>query len=609
MSADLGLLKDLAIIMTLAGAALVVFRRLGQPPVLAYLLAGLIVGPFVLPTVSLADTESIRALADLGLVFLLFALGLEFGWERIRQVGLRVILIGLVEISFMVALGYELGLLMNWSGTEALFLGAALAISSSAVLVKVLRDSNQLFSAHGRLIVGILVVEDFAAVLLLSILSGVATTGAATLHDTGLLVGKLGLFALSVIIIGSLVAPRLIRFVGRFQSKEVLLVTGLGLCFGLALVANELGISAAAGAFLIGTVLGDTESASSLQETMSPIRDMFAALFFVSIGMLVDVSLLAKFIGPALLITWVFVAGKIVVNTLATFFVGQGGRTSLAVGMGMPQTGEFSLAMVKVGADHGVVGAFVYPVVAITTAVTSFLYPFIFRSTEKVASFLEQRSPRLLRQHADNLTMSLTALRSAFGPKGEAASRLQHETKILLVNMGIITVIFAVGTYAFRYTGNLADLLPGIRESIVGLGLGIGVLVLSVPSAWIIWRQLQELTEELTAYLFQRRPLSARLWTRQDLRVFVRDSILAAMLVLAIVLTVPIVSHMLLLGSFSIPLPILLVGGFAFVTARSLFRIHGMLERVFSRTLLGEQEGRPERDSSPQWDVEEQEGE
>jgi CPA2 family monovalent cation:H+ antiporter-2 len=238
MSADLGLLKDLAIIMTLAGAALVVFRRLGQPPVLAYLLAGLIVGPFVLPTVSLADTESIRALADLGLVFLLFALGLEFGWERIRQVGLRVILIGLVEISFMVALGYELGLLMNWSGTEALFLGAALAISSSAVLVKVLRDSNQLFSAHGRLIVGILVVEDFAAVLLLSILSGVATTGAATLHDTGLLVGKLGLFALSVIIIGSLVAPRLIRFVGRFQSKEVLLVTGLGLCFGVALVAN-----------------------------------------------------------------------------------------------------------------------------------------------------------------------------------------------------------------------------------------------------------------------------------------------------------------------------------------------------------------------------------
>lgn len=303
MPEEFSLLRDFAIIMAVAGGALVLFRRLGQPPILGYLLAGLIVGPFTLPAPPVQNTETVRLLADLGLVLLLFALGVEFGWERIRQIGLRVIFIGAFEITLMIAVGYEVGRLLGWSATEAIFLGSALSISSSAVLAKVLRDTGRLQTVPGRLIVGILVVEDFAAVVLLAILSAVATTGTATLGDIGFLVGKLALFALAALTLGGLFAPRVMGFVAQFRSQETMLIASLALCFGLALVGQGLGISAAAGAFLIGTVLGDTEQSEEITRIMSPVRDMFAAIFFVSIGMLVDLSTVGEFIVPALIIS------------------------------------------------------------------------------------------------------------------------------------------------------------------------------------------------------------------------------------------------------------------------------------------------------------------
>ena len=602
----MGLVRDFAIIMAAAGAGLVLFRRLGQPAVLGYLLAGIIIGPFVLPSLSLEDTETVRLLADLGLVLLLFAMGLELGWERLRRIGLRVILIGTIEIAFMIALGYEIGLLLGWSGTEAIFLGAALSISSSAILLKILRDTGRLQETHGRLIVGILVVEDCAAVILLTLLSGVATTGTTTLSDIGFLVGKLAIFSISALVLGGVFAPRFVRFVARFESREVLMIAGLGLCFGLALVAHELGLSAAAGAFLIGTVLGDSEHSEDLLDAIGPVRDMFAALFFVSIGMLVDLSLFARFIGPALIVSVVFILGKVIANTIGTFFAGHDGRTSLAVGMGMPQTGEFSLAMVKVGAEYGAVGSFLYPVVTVTTTLTSFLYPFIFRSAEAAADFLERRSPRLLRHYVMNLALWLNTLRSSFVMKGETASQIQRHTRVMLINLGIVMILIAAGTFALRYARPLAEFVH-IGESLLGLGIGIGVMALGTPSALAIWRELQGLADDLTVSIFRRQPVSSRPWAREDLRILLRDSVLAAVMILLLVWTIPFVSHLLLIGRFSIPIPILLVAGVVFVTARSLFKIHGVLVTTFSRTFLGERETEPE--SGSQWDVEEREEE
>ena len=303
---DAVLVRDFATIMAVAGIAIVVFQLLKQPPVLGYLIAGLVVGPFTLPLLNLpapvTHTENIHLMAELGFIMLLFALGLEFGWRRIRQLGLRVILIGTIEIIFMIALGYEIATLMGWSGTEAIFLGAALSISSSAIIVKVLRDTGMLHERHGRLIVGILVVEDFAAVILLSLLSGVATSGTANLSEIPGLLVRLSMFLVCALFMGALVAPWIIRFVARFRSREVMLIVSLAMCFGLALVGEQLHISAAVGAFIIGTVLGDTEYSEMLNNTIAPVRDIFSALFFISIGMLIELSVLWQFIVPAFII-------------------------------------------------------------------------------------------------------------------------------------------------------------------------------------------------------------------------------------------------------------------------------------------------------------------
>ena len=314
------LLQDFAVIMTVAGVALVLFRFINQPPALGYLVAGIIVGPFTLPLVGVGSPihshETIKTLAELGLSILLFAIGLEFGWRRIRRLGLPILLIGAIEVSFMVALGYQLGRVLGWTGIEAIFLGAAVSISSSAIILKMLRDTGALFSTHGRLIVGILVVEDFAAVILLSVLSGIPSAEASRFSDLGPLLGKLVLFLMSVLILGGVLAPRLIRRVGRFHSPEMLLVVGLALCFSLALVADSLGLSAAAGAFIIGTVLGDADYSEDLVRNMAPVRDVFSALFFVSIGMLIDISQAGGFILPALIVTLVFIAGKTFIDTV-----------------------------------------------------------------------------------------------------------------------------------------------------------------------------------------------------------------------------------------------------------------------------------------------------
>ena len=370
MTGEFAVVKDFAIIMAVAGGALLLFRRFNLPPILGYLVAGVLVGPFTLPNPPIQDVETVRLLADLGLILLLFALGIELGWERIRQVGVRVVLIGAIEITFMMALGYEVGLLLGWSGQEAIFLGAALSISSSAVLIKMLRDTGTLMGMRGRLVVGILVVEDFAAVVLLSVLSGVATTETFQAADVAWLLGKLGIFTVATLVIGGLLTPRLVELSARYRSREALLIVSLALCFGLAMVAQELGLSAAAGAFLIGTVLGDTKYSGELLHIIVPVRDMFSALFFVSIGMLVNFSTIGEFIVPALIVAAVFIVGKMVADTMGTFVAGHDGRTSLQVGMSMPQMGEFSLAMVKVGRDYGAIGSFLYPIVTVTTAIT-----------------------------------------------------------------------------------------------------------------------------------------------------------------------------------------------------------------------------------------------
>lgn len=587
--------------MAVAGVAIVLFQWLKQPPVLGYLIAGLIVGPFTLPLFGLhplvSDTHEIRLLADLGLVLLLFALGMEFGWDRIRQMGLRVILIGTIEIIFMLALGYEVATLLGWSGTEAIFLGAALSISSSAIIVKVLRDSGALLQSHGRLIVGILVVEDFAAVLLLSVLSGVATSGTTSLGDVTTLMSRLGVFFICSLFAGALLAPRIINFVARFNSKEAMLIVSLAMCFALALVGERLGTSAAAGAFIIGTVLGDTEHSEVLTSTMTPVRDVFAALFFVSIGMLINPSLLGQFIVPSLIIAGVFMMGKTIAATLATFVVGHNGKTSLSVGMGVPQMGEFSLAMTKVGADHGVVGAFLYPVVAAASAITTLFYPLMVRSSHGVSLFLERHSPRLLRHYIGNLSQALISMRTVFGlEESELARQVRRSGRVIIVNFGVIVVTIGVGTFALSFADGFAETFS-LQRGMLGLAVSCIVVVLCIPPAMFIWRSLHRMTDTISSLILRIEASPFRLLGNTDIRFgkadihdILRYSILILMVVMVAILSLPFISRLVILGSFSTPIAVMLLLGIVALMWRVAFKIHNSMASVFSRTFLGDEE-------------------
>ena len=581
------LLQDFALITVAAAVALILFRKLKQPAILGYLLVGVLIGPYTLPHSPVGNVESIRLLADLGLVVLLFALGLELGWDRIRNVGLRVVLIGVIEISLMVIIGYQVGKMLGWNATEALFLGAAVSISSSAVIIKMLNDTGDVKTIRGRLVVGILVVEDFAAVVLLSALTGIATTGASSPADIGSIVGKLFLFVVVALVIGRLFASRITAILVRFKSTEMLLLGSLGLCFGLALLADELGMSAAAGAFLIGTILGDTIHAPRITRITSPVRDLLAAIFFVSIGMLANFAELGKYLVPTVVVTTVVVLGKLIATTAGAFLTGHGGQTSVSVGTATPQSGEFSLAMAKVGAEHGVVGPILYPVITLTTVVTSFTYPFIYRSAPVMTRFLDRVSPAWLRQYETALSGALVALRQTTAVRSEGASAVRRMLRRVLVNIGVIAFLLASGTAAVQFASAIATPL-NVSESVIGLIIGGVVVTLSIPPAIMVWRAMVRLTEDLTNQMTIWRTVLPDRSRRLAFARLIQHSLLAAAIIILAVWTMPLVFELMSIGSLSPAVSIAIVAVPVLVTALAAIRVHQELSRTVRRTFLGD---------------------
>jgi CPA2 family monovalent cation:H+ antiporter-2 len=584
---ELTLVKDLAIIMVVAGGVTLLFRWLRQPVILGYLIAGVLIGPYTFPVPPVSDVHTISLLADIGIILVLFTLGLEFSWDKIRQVGLSVVVIGVIEITTMICLGYCLGRLMGWSSTESIFLGAALHISSSAIIVKILRDTGKLGQPSSRLVVGILVVEDFAAIAIIALLSGIATTGTADFGDIGSLVLRLVLFIVASLVFGAILVPRILNFTHRFRSSEALLIISLGLCFAMALISNSLGLSVAAGAFLMGALIGDTKHSEAIIGILTPVRQMFAALFFVAIGMLVNVAQFREFIVPALIVSSVFILGKVISNTGATFISGRSGRTSLEVGMSMPQMGEFSLVITKVGVDRGVVMSSLYPVIALSTALTSVTTPYIMRSVDSVARFLDRRSPGLLKIYVSRLADWFKALRDAFTRRSPVALAIRNAIKNMAINLLIVMVLISAGTFSLSFVDDLAR-LTGIRPDIIGLLLGFLVVMLCVPSFVIIWRNVCSLVDDLVEHVIIRR-VSAKMWKTETLHVILRDSIVILLAIFAGVWFSPLIIGVLKFGVSGWAIPALLLAILIYLVVRSLSDIHEQLEGTFRRTLLGEE--------------------
>ncbi|MCM2322857.1 MAG: cation:proton antiporter [Oligoflexia bacterium] len=471
------LIRDLAVILAVAGLVTLVFQRIRQPVVLGYIIAGIIVGPHVLPGAMVADIPNIRIWAELGVIFLMFSLGLDFSFRKLAKVGLSSSFTAAFEVSVMLGVGYLCGRLLGWRTFDAVFLGAILAISSTTVIIKALDELGLRTRRFSELIFGVLIVEDLVAVLILVALSTAAVStgfsGLALLLSTGKLVLVIGTWFL----VGYFAVPRFVRYVGKVGNDEMLTILSLGLCLFLAVLASAFNYSVALGAFIMGSILAESTESHRIGDLIAPLKDLFAAIFFVSIGMLMDpVAILAN-IGPILLITVVYVVAKITAVTVAALLSGQTLRTSIQVGFGLAQIGEFSFIIATLGQSLRVTSDFLFPIAVAVSLITTFMTPYLIRVSHDVAVLVERRLPVPARELLGRYAAWSQERRAGHG-KREAFYRLF--LRWALNGLTVTAVFILVGETVLPFFRWKLSLSPALASS---LGWGVAV-VLSAPFLW-----------------------------------------------------------------------------------------------------------------------------
>ncbi|MFZ4681286.1 MAG: cation:proton antiporter [Terrimicrobiaceae bacterium] len=491
----LDFLQDLAVVMIVAALTTVLFRVLKQPVVLGYILAGLIIGPHTPPFELIHDEKTIKTLAELGVIFLMFALGLEFSFKKLQKVGATAFIAASLEILIMLLAGYELGRLFGWTEMDSIFLGAILSISSTTIIIKALEGLGKKNEAFASLIIGILIIEDILAIIMLALLSGFATTGSFNAVDIGTTLLSLGSFLGILLVAGLIIVPRLINFVARFKSDEMLLVTVIGLCFGVSLITVKLGYSVALGAFLIGAIIAESRPILKIESLMMPVRDLFSAVFFVSIGLLIDPALIIKYAGPILAISAVVIFGKVFACSLGCFVSGKDMRTSLKVGMSLAQIGEFSFIIASLGQTlknsqgDPITSPFIYPIAVAVSAITTLTTPYLISMSDGVTAWFDRSAPRPL------LNVMETYTKWVGGLIKDDASNLERKiiTKLGLqigLNLLMVTGIFIASVFLHGKAAAIWPQFPGGREG-VKAAAWLAALFCSFPLLVAVWRKME----------------------------------------------------------------------------------------------------------------------
>lgn len=443
-------IQDLAIIMLIAGMTTVLFHRLKQPVVLGYILAGLIIGPYTPPYALVKDHHVIETMSELGVVFLMFSLGLEFSLRKLANVGMTAIVAALAEIVFMAWAGYEVGKLFGWSSIDSMFLGGMLAMSSTTVIIKVLQEMNLKNQPFARLVFGILIVEDILAIVIIALLSGLAKSGSISLGEAAGAVGSLTLFMLASLVLGILIVPRALAYVARFERKEMLLIAVLGICFGYCLLVIKLDYSIALGAFLIGAIIAESRELKTIEHLIEPIRDMFSAIFFVTIGMLINPAMIVTHAIPIAVITLLVVVGKIVTCSGGALVCGNDPRTSLRVGMSLAQIGEFSFIIAALGLSLKVTSDFLYPIAVAVSSITTLFTPYLIRSSDHVATVAGARAPKMVTE----LFALYTSIVGRFSLSGERAMFVDLFKRLLwqiAINIMLVITIFLIFAFVANH--------------------------------------------------------------------------------------------------------------------------------------------------------------
>ncbi|MFF7063616.1 cation:proton antiporter [Pseudomonas sp. NPDC008258] len=485
-------IQDLAVIMLVAGVVTILFHRLKQPVVLGYIVAGFIIGPHTPPFGLIHDEDTIKTLAELGVIFLMFCLGLEFSLRKLFKVGATAFIAAFLEIVLMIWIGFEIGRWFGWNTMDSLFLGAILAISSTTIIVKALNDLKMKNERFAQLIFGVLIVEDILGIGIIALLSGIAVSGTVSSGEVFSTVGKLSLFMIVALVIGILLVPRLLAYVAKFESNEMLLITVLGLCFGFCLLVVKLEYSMVLGAFLIGAIMAESRQLLKIERLIEPVRDMFSAIFFVAIGLMIDPQVLVDYAWPIVVITLAVVLGKMLSCGMGAFIAGNDGRTSLRVGMGLSQIGEFSFIIAALGMTLQVTSDFLYPVAVAVSAITTLLTPYLIRAadplSQKLGNIVPSRLARVLSLYGEWLRN--------IQPQGEGAMLAAMIRRILLqvgVNLALVVAIFFSGGYFAGRIGNwLSEWVSDVSQQ--KAMIWGAALLLSLPFLIAAYRKLKALS-------------------------------------------------------------------------------------------------------------------
>ena len=449
------LISDLALILFCAGLMTLLFKKLRQPLVLGYIVAGFLAGPHMPYTPSVVDHADVQTWADIGVVFLMFALGLEFSFKKILKVGSTAVIAACVIIFCMVWLGVAVGSAFGWGRMDCLFLGGMVAMSSTTIIYKALDDFGLRRRQFAGMVLGVLVLEDVLAILLMVVLSTVAMSHGLEGGELVVSIGKLLFFIVLWFVVGIYLVPLFLRRCRRLMNDETLLVVSLGLCLCMVVMASKAGFSSAFGAFIMGSILSETVEAESIGRLVAPVKDLFGAVFFVSVGMMVDPAMIVEYGWPILVVTLAVILGQALFGTLGVLLAGQPLKVAMQCGFGLTQIGEFAFIIASLGVSVQVTSTFLYPVVVAVSVITTFLTPYLIRLAGPASDYVDAHLPRRWRQFLEHY---------ASGPR-----TMNHDSmwRRLILAMVRITVVYSIVVVAIMAL-SFQFLVPFCRAHLPG---------------------------------------------------------------------------------------------------------------------------------------------
>jgi len=564
----MGLITNLAIILMAAGLFTVISKALKQPLILGYIIAGFLVGPH-LGLVPLSNIDTVYEWSEIGIVFLLFALGLEFSFKKLLKVGSSALLTAVVKCIGMFMVGFCVGAAMGWTQMESIFLGGLLSMSSTTIIIKAYDEMGLKNRPHSTLLFGSLVFEDLIAVLLMVLLSTIAVSNSFAGGEILLALGKLGFFLVLWFVVGIFLVPLILKWVHKFINDEIILIIGIGLCFLMVWMAEAVGFSSALGAFVMGSILAETLEGERIEHSVAGVKDLFGAIFFVSAGMMVDPAMIAAHWKPIIIVTVVAVVGILIFSTIGALITGQGVENAVHIGFSLAQLGEFAFIIAGMGCALGVMRDFIYPVVVAASVITTFTTPYMIKAADPVCNWLYKVLPPELIERLSPST-DANALESLAEQNERKKFFRAFFVRLLLLGVILVGIVFV--SYKLL-PGLLLKWFPAWNEVIRAWVAAFATVVLMLPLLVLFISDSAQVKRSVKLLVIQKKQNKWIVFSMRILRLFLAIAFLAV-----------VIFHHLSITFWSV---LAFVGALTVFTllTRFLFKSFELIETVFESNL------------------------